>query len=46
MRTMAGAIADYADDKPPKDATMVAKLRAAGAIMLGKTNLVPRIKAE
>jgi amidase len=39
MRTTAGAIADYADDKPPKDATMVAKLRAAGAIMLGKTNL-------
>ena len=39
MRTTAGAIADYADDKPPKDATMVAKLRAAGAILLGKTNL-------
>ena len=39
MRTTAGAIADYADDKPPKDATMVAKLRAAGAIILGKTNL-------
>jgi Asp-tRNA(Asn)/Glu-tRNA(Gln) amidotransferase A subunit family amidase len=39
MRTTAGAIADYANDKAPKDATMVAKLRAAGAIMLGKTNL-------
>jgi amidase len=39
MRTTAGAIAGYADDKPPKDATMVAKLRAAGAIILGKTNL-------
>jgi amidase len=39
MRTTAGAIADYADDKPPKDATMVARLRAAGAIILGKTNL-------
>jgi amidase len=39
MRTTAGAIADYANDKPPKDATMVAKLRAAGAIILGKTNL-------
>jgi len=39
MRTTAGAIADYANDKPPKDATMVAKLRAAGAIMIGKTNL-------
>ena len=39
MRTTAGAIADYANDKPPKDATIVAKLRAAGAIVLGKTNL-------
>src|SRR5262245_11096843 len=39
MRTTAGAAADYANDKPPRDATMVAKLRAAGAIMLGKTNL-------
>jgi amidase len=39
MRTTAGAIADYAHDRPPKDATMVAKLRAAGAIILGKTNL-------
>src|SRR5215831_9727979 len=37
MRTTAGAIADYANDKPPRDATMVAKLRAAGAIILGKT---------
>jgi amidase len=39
MRTTAGAVADYANDKPPKDATMVAKLRASGAIILGKTNL-------
>jgi Asp-tRNA(Asn)/Glu-tRNA(Gln) amidotransferase A subunit family amidase len=39
MRTTAGALADYANDKPPKDATIVAKLRAAGAILLGKTNL-------
>jgi amidase len=39
MRTTAGAAAEYANDKPPKDATMVAKLRAAGAIILGKTNL-------
>jgi len=29
MRTTAGAAADYANDKPPKDATMVAKLRAS-----------------
>jgi Asp-tRNA(Asn)/Glu-tRNA(Gln) amidotransferase A subunit family amidase len=39
MRTTAGAAADYTDDKPPKDATLVAKLRAAGAIIIGKTNL-------
>lgn len=39
MRTTAGALADYATDKPPRDATMVARLRAAGAIILGKTNL-------
>ena len=39
MRTTAGAAAPYANDKPPKDAAMVAKLRAAGAIILGKTNL-------
>src|SRR4051812_20603023 len=39
MRTLAGAAADYANDKPPRDATMVAKLRAAGAIIIGKTNL-------
>ena len=39
MRTTAGAAAAYANDKPPQDATMIAKLRAAGAIFLGKTNL-------
>ncbi len=39
MRTTAAAAADYADDRPPDDATMVAKLRAAGAILLGKTNM-------
>ena len=39
LRTTAAAAADYADDRPPDDATMVAKLRAAGAIILGKTNL-------
>ena len=39
MRTTAAAAADYADDRPPDDATMVAKLRAAGAIILGKTNM-------
>jgi Asp-tRNA(Asn)/Glu-tRNA(Gln) amidotransferase A subunit family amidase len=35
MRTTAGAVAAYANDRPPDDATMVAKLRAAGAIILG-----------
>ena len=39
MRTTTGAAAPYANDKPPQDATIVAKLRAAGAIFLGKTNL-------
>ena len=39
MRTTAGAAAAYANDKPPQDATMIAKLRAAGAIFLGKSNL-------
>ncbi|HKY07404.1 MAG TPA: amidase [Candidatus Binatia bacterium] len=39
MRTTAGAAAAYANDKPPRDATMIAKLRAAGAIFLGKTNM-------
>ena len=39
MRTTAAAAAQYADDRPPDDATMVAKLRTAGAILLGKTNM-------
>jgi amidase len=39
MRTTAAAVAAYADDRPPDDAAMVAKLRAAGAILLGKTNM-------
>jgi Asp-tRNA(Asn)/Glu-tRNA(Gln) amidotransferase A subunit family amidase len=39
MRTTAAAAAQYADDRPPDDAAMVARLRAAGAILLGKTNM-------
>jgi Asp-tRNA(Asn)/Glu-tRNA(Gln) amidotransferase A subunit family amidase len=39
MRTTAAAAAEYGDDRPPDDAAMVAKLRAAGAILLGKTNM-------
>ncbi len=38
MMTTAGSMA-LAGAKPLKDATIVAKLRAAGAIILGKTNL-------
>src|SRR4051812_48514872 len=39
MRTTAGADAAYANDRPPEDSTFVARLRAAGAIILGKSNL-------
>ncbi len=39
MRTTAAAAAFYAAYRPPDDATMVAKLRAAGALLLGKTNM-------
>src|SRR5690242_9870745 len=38
VRASAGARA-LADFKPNRDATLVAKLRAAGAIVLGKTNM-------
>lgn len=39
MRTTDAAIADYADDRPPEDAEAVARLRAAGAIIIGKANM-------
>jgi len=39
MRTTSGADAPYANDRPPHDSTFVKKLRAAGAIIIGKTNL-------
>jgi amidase len=39
MRTTSGADVAYADDRPPRDATFVQRLRDAGAIVLGKTNL-------
>jgi amidase len=39
MRTTSGADADYANDRPPDDATFVQRLRAAGAIILAKANL-------
>lgn len=39
LRTTSGADADYANDRPPHDATFAAKLRAAGAIILAKANM-------
>ncbi|MDQ1710190.1 MAG: amidase [Frankiaceae bacterium] len=39
MRTTAGADAFYANDRPPDDATFVSRLRAAGAIILAKSNM-------
>jgi amidase len=39
MRTTAGEDADFANDRPPVDATFVKRLREAGAIILAKANL-------
>jgi amidase len=39
MRTTSGGDAQYANDRPPDDATFVGKLREAGAIILAKANL-------
>lgn len=39
MRTTSGADAFWANDRPPNDSAVVARLRAAGAIILGKANL-------
>ena len=39
MRTTSGGDADYANDRPPADATIIKRLRNAGAIILAKANL-------
>ncbi|MFP5362435.1 MAG: amidase [Thermoleophilia bacterium] len=39
MRTTSGADAFWANDRPPDDATFVARLRDAGAIILAKANM-------
>jgi Asp-tRNA(Asn)/Glu-tRNA(Gln) amidotransferase A subunit family amidase len=39
MRTTSGGDAAYANDRPPDDATFIAKLREAGAIILAKSNM-------
>jgi amidase len=39
MRTTAGMDAAYANDRPPRDATFVKRLREAGAIIVAKANL-------
>jgi Asp-tRNA(Asn)/Glu-tRNA(Gln) amidotransferase A subunit family amidase len=39
MRTTSGADIDYANDRPPTDATFVERLRAAGAIIIAKANM-------
>ena len=39
MRTTSGMDAAYANDRPPRDATFVKRLREAGAILIAKANL-------
>jgi amidase len=39
MRTTAGMDAAFANDRPPRDATFVKRLRDAGAIIIAKANL-------
>jgi len=39
MRSTSGSAAAYANDRPPRDAEVVARLRAAGAIILAKSNM-------
>lgn len=37
MRTTDGSLTEFANDRPPNDGTLVAKLRKAGAIVLAKS---------
>ncbi len=39
MRSTGGADVAYANDRPPRDTTVVARLRKAGAIILAKANV-------
>jgi amidase len=39
MRSASGSTAAYANDRPPRDAEIVARLRASGAIILAKSNM-------
>ncbi len=39
MRTTSGGDAEYANDRPPADGTIIKRLRDAGAIILAKANL-------
>lgn len=39
LRTTAGGDVAYANDRPPRDAEFAKRLRAAGAIVIGKSNL-------
>jgi len=39
LRTTSGADADYANDRPPHDATVVKRVRDAGGIILAKANM-------
>ena len=39
MRTTAGADVAYANDRPPRDATFIKRMREAGAIIIAKANV-------